>query len=190
MNISIIKKRLIEKKIYFIVILSVYVLGVILGLFLKTKLERLFFGQNVVDFYFNALTKQGTPFTIFLSEILQNVVVFILLYLLSFIKLQFVFGCVAVFYRGYVLGVVVLKFILSFGISGLYLFLFATLINSIICVLAISLYSVLALKSKLKCYAKNQTLIFLAACFAISAIGALIELFVIVLLIRPINYNF
>ena len=192
MNLAVYKKKILNHKIYFILLSTTFVVGIVVGIFFNTYLERFFLSANVIDFYVNSLTGGGNLSGLFFAGLFADICVLLLFYGCSFVPFLFPLYFLILFYRGYVLGLAVGLLLGKFGVSGLMLFIFAVMISNVVTSFALIIFAT-ATKSgfKKECKRGNdeRNLCFLL-CLAIVLVGAVAELVFMLFIIRPLNFNF
>ena len=181
-----------QSKIFLIAFGALYLVGIILGVFFSPIAQKFVLGESVVNFYFNALSKNGRIFSLIFSVVLSDVFFLLLFYLCSFTVYTVAIDLALVLYRGYIVAGVSFLFIKIFGISGAFLYVLCVLIHNVIVTLSLSAFaSIMAklLKSRAK-KAKDMRndLIIVSTAAALSAI--IIEIFLLVFVLRPLNSTF
>ncbi len=189
-------KSIIEnKKWYTISLIAVYVLGIVLGVIFFSEHEKVLFADNVLDFLVLALCKSSSPISLFWSRIINALALFTLFALTSLTIYLSPLHYFIIIYRGYVLGAAGIVFITNFKITGLVLFVFCVFLQNLITTLSLILYSTIAYKlsdnfDKCKNFNYKAYVFASFVFFLISVIGALIELILLLLILRPLNFYF
>ena len=192
MNLAVYKRKILSHKIYFISLCSIFIVGIIVGIFFSTYLERLFFSANVINFYVNALTGGGNLSGLFFAGLFADIAVLLLFYGCSFVAFLFPIYYIVLFYRGYVLGLAVGIFLSKFGVSGLMLFIFAVMISNALTSFSLAVFATFTesgFKKTCKIRKDERTACFLL-CLAVVLVGAVAELIFMLFVIRPLNFNF
>ena len=172
---------------------AVYIIGVILGLILpSTETSSALFYSYAENYYCSVLSIDASPFSTFLTRILNSILVLILTALLCSNIYTFFLAFIILLYRGFIIGYVFILFILSLGFNGIITYLFLVLIQNVIISFAILLFMV-NIYGKVNCSCNNliKTLLnYLITSFIICLIGCLIEFILLTCLFRPLNLYF
>ena len=178
-----------------IVIISVIVfaLGLLLGVFitLPTDILDVFSSQSII-YYTNVLCLEFSPISLLISKTLSLALLLLVVGLFCLNKYTIYLNLIILFYRGYILGVVLKVFLSNLLIIGAIIFLFLILIEAIFLLLSIIIFiSImqdaceksfnLIFQRGVKCY---------ILCLLIAIIGAILEFLFIVMLFRPLNFFF
>lgn len=191
MDLSGYKKRILKHKYFAVFLAATFILGIIIGIFLHTYLEKLFFTGNVINFYVNALTKEGSLAGLFFAGLFSDALSLVLFFGVSFVAALLPVYFIILFYRGYVLGLALGVFLGEFGVSGLMLFIFAVLIRNVLTSFALTLFAVLVKSIKSNC--KNNTkerYTFFAISLVVALAGSIAQLVFLLFILRPLNFNF
>lgn len=183
-----------SKIIIFILVLAM-ILGVILGVCLPKKLEKLFFCENTVILFTNVFSSHGNFKSIILNRLFVDI-----FSLAIFIITSISFGLIVVnifilFYRGYVMGALMIAMVSNFGFSGLLAFVFIIFLQNLLSNFALIFYTAVSnycLKKSKKCkdeYRIRDTLPALLFSFTIIIIGILFVFLIVMLFLRPFNYS-
>lgn len=170
----------------------VYLLGIVLGLIFSSSSNANFYEEYAINFYSLVLLPSSSAFAFLLKRIFNLVLLFIPLVLLSFNKFTNYFNFIFVFYKGFVLSISLKCLFLIFGFSGIFLFIFLSLIQSVTTTISIILFILLisanncVTKKQLTNYIIKVTLISIT----IALLGLLVEFFLIISILRPFNFYF
>lgn len=178
-----------------IVIISVIVfaLGLLLGVFITLPTDILdVFSSQSITYYTNVLCLEFSPISLLISKTLSLALLLLVVGLFCLNKYTIYLNLIILFYRGYILGVVLKVFLSNLLIIGAILFLFLILIEAIFLLLSIIIFiSImqdaceksfnLIFQRGVKCY---------ILCLSIAIIGAILEFLFIVMLFRPLNFFF
>lgn len=183
------KINALKKNIKLIVIfIACYALGLIIGLF---------FGERSVCFplydvacgrYICLLDVYTSVFSIFFKKIFSSLLILCVVYLLGLSRFTSFFSSVIFFCHGLVLGGLFFIFWSNYFISGLFIYIFIICVQNIIItagmIAAVVLNYDLAEKP-FSCKIKDLILNFIIS-FGICFVGALYELLLLVLILRPL----
>jgi|GEM_PF-3164385 len=192
MNFAIIKRRLLNEKLYLISLAAAFAVGIVVGVLFNTRYEKTFIISGVIDFYINALTVKGNMSALFFGNVFSGTCILLLFFALSFVSVLFPIYYLFLFYRGYILGLAAGIFLSKFGINGLMLFIFAVMIGNIVTSAALIVFAALTRRRKVdKCkLKKNEVTKYFLLCLALSLVGAIFELVFTLLILRPLNFSF
>ena len=186
------KKLVVSGRNYLYVCGAAYAAGIIFGVFFLPGATRFILGESVINFYVNAFSTSGSLWSLTFSLIVSDVVFIALFYGCSFIYYTFYLDVAFILYRGYILAGVSFIFIKVFGISGAFLYILCVLLHNVLVTAALSAFAsaMAALcKRRDKVVKKiRNDLIIISAALVIAAL--IIELFLIALVLRPINTTF
>lgn len=187
-------KEVLSKKVYTIFIVSfLYILGIILGGFIKINDKILeYYNSNAIYTFFSVIIRDSKITRSFFSRFTSIIIFFIVVLFLSIPpKTTFLFSILSL-YRGYLLSICVKSFILTLGLSGIlfsvFIIILQNVLSSILSILFFA-YSRMVLKIKFK----NRLIVILKAFLLIVACAAvlsLIELFFTCFLFRALNFNY
>ena len=193
-KILAVKLKVLKANIKSVIIFSaVYLISIILGaIFIKIDCyQTLYF--NARNYYVAITGVSHSVFKIFLNCILVGAFLTVAVICFGFSKFTVPLVCVILFYRGIVLGSCAVLFFWLYGIGGIFIFIIITLPTNILITAGLIVASVLNYQDfscfsggdRWKIVVKNAiiSLIF-------SLVSAMYLLFVVGLIIRPINYLF
>lgn len=171
----------------------VFILGVILGLFLpSSQTVNDIFGDLAKNYFNSVFSVDASPIKNLFSRILTNALLIILVALFSLTVYTYFINFIIILYRGFILGLVFVVFIINLGFSGIITYLFLILANNIIVTIAIILFITLIYDS-LICKTSNFTAVLIKNAiysFIVSLIGSVLEFLLLTCLIRPLNLYF
>lgn len=185
--------RLIKiSKKYHLVFGVAYAVGLILGVFFSTGAARYVLGENVLNFYVNALSNSGRIYSLVFSVIVSDVFFLLIFYFCSFIFYTVIIDLALVLYRGYVLASVSFLFIKLFGVSGAFVYILCVFIHNVIVSAALSVFAGITAAHCRRKYKKlknlrNGLIIVSAAAVLIAVI---LEILILVFILRPIHVTF
>ena len=183
------KINVIKKNIKLVVIfIACYALGLIIGLI---------FGERSVCFplydvacgrYICILDVYTSVFSIFFKKIFSSLLILCVAFLLGLNRFTSFFSAVIFFCRGLVLGSLFYIFWSNYFISGLFIYIFIICVQNIIItagmIVAVVLNYDIADKS-FSCKVKELIFNFIIS-FGVCIVGALYELLILVLILRPL----
>lgn len=181
-----------RNKLLIIIFFSAYTLGIILGVILPKVGEKNYFLKTVVNLFSSALQKKGNTASIFLSRIFTDLFTLILFYILSISKFLIVANGFILFYRGYVLGAVSVALFSIFGVMGLALFISVVLTQNLISSAVLVVFSAFCFDAKNNRFCNkikgDERLIYLVFAFVLILLSVLLQIIILFLFLRPINY--
>lgn len=181
-----------RNKLLIIILFSAYTLGIILGVILPKVGEKNYFLKTVVNLFSSALQKKGNTASIFLSRIFTDLFTLILFYILSISKFLIVANGFILFYRGYVLGAVSVALFSIFGVMGLALFISVVLTQNLISSAVLVVFSAFCFDAKNNRFCNkikgDERLIYLVFAFVLILLSVLLQIIILFLFLRPINY--
>ncbi len=174
---------------------SLYVVGIILGIFFlgKDNISHLFF-ENVYNYFFKIFDPYSSPVSTSFIMLLTCIGYTVVFFGLSFTFFTYPLQFIIIIYRGVIIGGIARYFITCFGINGFVLYFFVTLPQNLIITAGLLLSSVLNFdhvtnlcdnKPNIKVMLFNS-LLGLAVCFTAIIYGLL----VVVVIVRPMNIYF
>lgn len=180
-------------KIRSILLIIGYLLGLILGLFLKGNNQENLFYEFVINYYNLIFGLYSSPIKLLLTRLVNNLFSFIIIYILCVSTYLFVFNILLFMYRGLVLGTVVLLFFEALGIQGVIIFIFLVLVQNVVVTFALFFTSVIVYDLKRVCkkkYTDNIYLKYFLLGFIISIMVAIYEIILLCCFFRPLNIFF
>lgn len=181
-----------RNRLLIIILLSVYTLGIILGVILPNSGEKNYFLKTVVNLFSSALLKNGNSASIFLSRLFTDLFTLILFYVLSISKFLIFANGFILFYRGYVLGAVSAALFSTFGVMGVALFISVVLIQNLISTAVLIVFTAFCFDAKNNRFCNkikgDERLIYLVFAFVLILISVLLQIIILYLFLRPINY--
>lgn len=182
-------------KLYSIALAASFVAGVVAGLILACAEEKALFAGNAVDFLIMSLGKDYSVFKLFFVRILTDIGFFLLFFVFGLTVWLYPLHFILIVYRGYVLGAAAIVFFSCFKITGAVLFIFAVFVQNVVTTLGLILFSIhgfhICCSSK-ECgkFDFRNYAVALGIGFTVSLLGALIELIMLGLVLRPLNFYF
>jgi len=188
-------KGVFQKKLFTIIFqLICYGVGIILGLVFKpTEFIYDYFLGNAENYYCAVMYADSSVFSLFFDRIVINLGYFAVFFCFGLSPWLSIFSSEIIVYRGYILSVSLSVFSATFGLTGAVVGCFVLLLQNLVVTFTLivcsssSLYLVKQCKGKSFFKAYGFTV---AVLYFVSLIGAIIELFVAVLLLRPMNFYF
>lgn len=181
-----------RNKLFIIILFSAYLLGIIVGVILPKTGEKNYFLKTVVNLFSSALLKNGNTASIFLSRLFTDLFTLILFYILSISKFLVFANGFVLFYRGYVLGAVSVALFATFGVTGLALFISVVLSQNLISSAVLIVFTAFCFDVKNNDFCKklkrDERLIYLIFAFLLILLSVLLQIIVLFLFLRPINY--
>ncbi len=183
-------------KIQLIVISASYFLGVILGMWLPSFKEKLFFGESTVNLFISCLLKGGKVSNLFLNRLFTDIFCLIIFYLTSINIYLVSVNILILIYRGYILGAIMISLIGNYGLTGFMLFFLVVFLQNIITTFILAVFTTLSIyylkhKNNCKNILKGDGLLpALIVGFIGIIAGVLIQILVLLMFLRPMNYYF
>lgn len=187
-------KSCAEKKFVLLLVSSIaFIAGVVVGLFIDKNSSL--FGYctyNAENYYCLIMFKENNAATTFFIHALSGFGYFAIFFVFGTTIFLFPLSVAVTAYRGYIFGGALVAFASIYGAQGVIIFLFTLFPQNIILTLALIFVSPCA--ELFKCSGKKKffinhsinTLIL----FVVSILGGLVELLLLVLLLRPMNFLF
>lgn len=177
--------------------IAVFVLGIGLGIFLKsTSSVYLYYLEYSKNYYFIILDRSTSTAGLFFDRLLNNVCFFVLVYALCFTVYLTPVHFLIYAYRGFILGTMCGIIVVQFGFTGFIcvIFLvvpqhFVTTAGLVLASLGGTEYALMWKKQRCVCNVKEYSLEFVFF-FVCSLLGAIAEQVILLLLIRPLNFFF
>ena len=111
-----IKREVISSQKVFVAGIIVFILGVILGLFLPTsQTVNEIFGDLATNYYHNVFSVNASPIKNLFTRLLTNALLIGLIGLLSLTVYTYFINFIIILYRGFILGLVFVVFIINLG---------------------------------------------------------------------------
>ncbi len=171
----------------------IYILMIILGVFCGVNENSLsIFVANVNNYYLEILSLNSTILTFFLKRILNILLFFTLICLLSLNKFTYFICFLLIGYRGFILGISFNVIISVFSINGFIIWLFLILVQNLLLTFAILIFMINVWEI-INCFNKFNKKLFiryLIISLIIALLGAFSELFLIFSIFRPLNLYF
>ena len=185
--------RLIKiSKNYHLAFAIVYAAGIILGVFFSTGAVKYVLGENVMNFYINALSGSGRVWSLVFSLLVADIFFLLVFYFCSFTFYTAFIDFALVLYRGYILASVSFIFIKLFGVSGAFVYILCVFVHNVVVSAALSSFASITAahcrrRSK-KLKRLRGDLIIVSAAAALLAV--ILEVMILVLILRPIHVTF
>lgn len=186
-------KKIFEQKLFFVVACALaFAVGIVLGAVLDpTEFILRYYTKNAENYYSIVMYSSSSCFNIFLERILVNSGYFLIFFALGLVPFLFPLKILIISYRGYVLSLTFAVFSAHFGMTGILLACFLILPQNLLTTVTLSLCSALNQKRKVKGKgAMAEFLLFTFLLYLISIAGAVIEVIILGLLLRPMNFYF
>jgi len=183
-----------DKTVILLLQFAFYAIGIILGFVIKPgELIRSEFECNVHNYYCMVLNRDSSVFDLFFNRLISNLGYLILFYIIGCTLLTYSASFVIISYRGFILSFSINVFASTFGVTGVLLGGFLILPQNVITTVVLIVFSATLFTKcknrKLKDYFRSNAInafIF----YLITFIGVIIELLLICLLFRPLNFYF
>ena len=172
-----------------------YLSGIIVGVicFYSKKGDGVFFKQ-VYNYYNRIFDPKISPLSTLFLRFIVNIGYIGVIFALSFTVFTYPIILLLIAYRGAIIGCIAGIFIKEYGFSGGALFFFVTLPQNVLVTLGLIVSAVLNFDYVInKCCKKTDVSVLLTNCIiglGISFLGAIYELTVSVIIIRPMNFYF
>lgn len=183
------KLKILKLNLKLITVFSLmYFSAAVIGILLNNSPFEKVLRSNVCSYYQSVLGIKTNIITIFLKRTVFAVVIITVTTIIAFNVYTVYFLLIILFIRGYTLGFVARIFLFDFGVSGFTVYTFIIVVQNLIITFGIIVCAILNyhyVQKPLKC--KTKEIIensFIS--FAICIIGALYELLVLTLLVRPL----
>ena len=189
-----VKEAFDKKTVLFILHALALAVGLILGAVTEpTKFIFRYYSENADNYYAVIMFRDSSAFTIFLTRILSNFGFFVLGYLIGFSVALFPVSMIVTAYRGYILSFTVALFGARYGFTGVMISVFLISPQNLITSVALTVCSVVSVLLKKKCKGKEFIInhgVFCGLGYVLSLVGAIIEILILGLLLRPLNFYF
>lgn len=187
-------KSVVEKEFLLLILQIVCVLiGVALGIALKpNEFISKYYLRNAQSYYCAVMCSGSSLASLFFERIVVNLGYFIVFYFLGLTKWLIPIALSLLTYRGYVLCVSISVFSVSFGLTGVAIGCFVILVQNAITTLTLAMCfasSFFYRKFFNRCFIKKYSIITVVL-FTLSLSGAIIELLVALIILRPMNFYF
>ncbi len=189
------KLSILKKQVKFAVISGIfYILGIIIGIiyFKKKTFDGVFF-KSVFDFYRRTFDMSTKPIYTFLLRLLIDFGYIIIVFVLGLSAYLSPLNLLVIGYRGAIVGCVGCVFLSLYGFNGGAVFFAVVLPQNFIVSLAIIISAVLNLHTNMyakKCDKKKDIFINCIVGYIIMIVGAVYELLITMILLRPLNFYF
>ncbi len=168
----------------------VFFLGILLGVFFITSDILATYEEYALNFYSNTLSPSSSVIKFMLTRILNVLLLFIPIVLLSLNGLTVYLNFIFVFYKGFILSLSFRCLIAVLGINGLIVFLFLSLLQTVITTLSIMLFILIMHSKNCKTDRSTYALKNFIICFIICLVGILAEFLFLICILRPFNFYF
>ena len=189
-----VKEAFDKKTVLFVLHALALAAGLVLGAVTEpTKFIFRYYSENADNYYAVIMYRDSSVFAIFLTRMISDLGFFALGYLLGLSAVLFPVGLTVTAYRGYILSFTVALFGVRYGFTGVMISVFLILPQNLITTIALTVCSVVSAVLKKKRKGKEFYIeygVFCALGYALSLVGALIELLILGLLLRPLNFYF
>lgn len=190
--IEVIKKR----KVTFIIFIVCFFVGVILGAVLPYKNEKTLFCESTVNLMITSLSNDKGRYGIVLNRLFVDLFCLAIFVITALNFYLTIINLFLIFYKGYVLGAVMVAMIGNFGLTGVITFILIILIQSLISNFALISFSVISnyYQERNGCGKRKNgfSLLIIPAVitFLLILFGILLQFMFLALFIRPFNYRF
>lgn len=186
---------ILSQKINIVLITLAYIIGIVLGLTVPTFNEKLMFGSNTVKLFLSSFSAGGRVSSVVFNRVFTDIFCYAIFVIASLAFPLIVVDYFVTLYRGYIVGAIGLMLISNFGLSGLVLFIVVIFLQNIISTIALILMSCISIYNyRIKKQYKSNNPNYLKETAIISAaiivLGIIIEVLLLLLFIRPMNYCF
>lgn len=179
----------------FILIITgiVFALMIILGIFLGVNdNSSSIFIENVNNYYFQVLSLNSSILAFFLKRIINVLLFFTPIALLSINRYTYFLNFIFIGYRGFILGISFNVIISIFSINGFVIWLFLIFIQNLILTFSITIF-LLNVWEIISCNKRFNSKLFtryLIISLIVAIIGAICELLLLITIFRPLNLYF
>ncbi len=193
---EIILKRIktLKKNYKFLVFFGItFIVGVVLGIItFKRGAGNEFFYETVFNYFYNIFSPSVNPLHVFFKRIFIDLGYIAVFFLLGLSIYAFPIEYIIVFYRGMVIGCVSCIFFSCYSFYGLFLFIAVTLPQNLIVFAGLACLGVLNFDVGMNKTCKKAVfmdyLINAAFGYVICIFGAIYEMALLLLIIRPLNF--
>ena len=188
--ICVLKKSLVPLILFSVV----YVIGFIFGIIFYVKnCDVTIFYKNVLDYHIIIFDSTVSVFNCFIKCLLVGFLLTIPIFLFGLSNYTIPFSGIIIFYRGLILGICLITFYNLSKIYGIFIFIIFTLPSHFIITLGLIIATVLNYRLRENCKINERWKDVLKNClisvlFAI--ISAIYMLFMLIVIVRPINQLF
>ena len=186
------KIKIIKCDYKFLILAGIFYLsGIIIGIVCyKTRRGDGVFFRQVYNYYNRIFDCGVSPISTFFIRLAVNAGYFAIIFALSINIYTYPLILLIVAYRGAIIGCVVGIFLSVYGFNGGAIFFFVIAPQNLIVTCGIVLAALFNFDYTVKCKKQNFALIFQNCLlgFTVAAIGAIYELLISVILIRPMNF--
>ncbi len=180
-----------KKTLFFAIQILAFTVGLALAFVFKpTVFISEYLTENAENYYCAVMYADTGIFSIFFNRVVVNFGYFIIITGIGFVSFLFPLSTLIIAYRGYILGLTVCIFYSTFGLTGILIAVFMIMPQNIITTLAMILLSGMALYLKKNRPFFKAYLLYALLIYTVSLIGALIEIIILGLLLRPMNFYF
>jgi len=186
-----------DNKILIISFSLLFLIGLFIGIFIrKSATINIYYIEYTENYYYGIFCQSQSVFSILFSRIINNLLFFSIIILLSLSIYLIPVHFIIIFYRGFILGVVCVIIFTTYSINGIFLTILVVVPQNIITTffLIISIITGIGQAKIIKrqhCYFNFKTFILeIFILFLLSLLGALLELVVISFILRPLNFLF
>ncbi len=192
-NLSSYLKIVKKEKTYFFIICSMFVIGLIFGFVFPKQGEKTFFTTNAIELFITLFTNEGNVFLYVLSQFFSNFFYLAIFTICSFSLILLPIQFLLILYKGYISGALFLALVADFGISGLILYIFAVLLQSLIICVAFSIFSTLAKFSLKNCREDsdkktNLLIVGFVFCAMVILLSSILLFLTVSVFLKPLNF--
>ncbi len=187
--------KLKQNKILVILLSGCFLAGMIFGVILPNFNEKDFFRQNAFNIVCQSLTSGGKVSALVFNRLFSDIFCLLVIYVLGTTLVFLPVNFFLVIYRGYIQGAVMSGLLSCFGITGIILYLFIVFLQSVISTFALILMTICAYDlHKKKCKRKIKVFDYLTCeviiCFLIVVLSLVLQVLLLLLFLKPMNYTF
>ncbi len=187
--------KVIERSKIQLILLSVaFFGGIILGAILPSFEEKIFFSDNTVNLFVNSLISGGKVSAVFLNRLFVDIFCLGIFYIASFNIFLISINVIIIMYRGYVIGALFVALISNFGITGFMLYIAVVLLQSLISTASLIFFTLVIIDrfkvKKCKPNFQYDLLTPLVIAFIVIILSILLQVVMLLMFLRPMNYCF
>ena len=187
--LCVLKNTVNKRFILLTLFVGCYAVGLILGFVLQpTEFMYNYYCDNAQNYYSIVMFADSSAFSIFFNRIISNFGYYLIFFCLALVPALIPINIFIVIYRGFVAGYTIIIFNGLFGLTGVLISCFIILLQNLITTITLIIYSITPFK-KMKLNV-SSILIYGLILYFLSLLGAVFEVVILCLLLRPINFYF
>lgn len=184
-----------RRKILVIILCGFYLAGIILGVVLPKYNEKEFFTHNVISIFSQSIMSGGKVSVLVSNRLFADTFCLFVIYIASMLVFLLPINVFLIFYKGYIQGAVMAGLISCFGMTGFLLYIFVVFSQSLISSFAMILMTVCGFDfHKRKCKNDVKSFDYLTSeaiiCFLLIVVSLVIQVLMLIIFLKPINYSF